>query len=192
MTTLFNFLSGYPHALNRACGQHSGWNRTYFRALGAYINILITVISQVLTLMILHDWRTLHYQKTFVELIRKPISLTCNFTSMAHFVFMYQRYTECFYVGISLATHSWAIMRKQFHCLGDEWTRTLSQPSMRSTQCGPRKSKLTLENPRNPQGETWHTHNLEIVLSSPHYTMAWREVRNVIHRKHELNWKPIC
>ena len=51
------------HALNRACEQLSGRPPKYFRALEALIDILKTVISLMLNIMTLHDWRNLIHSK---------------------------------------------------------------------------------------------------------------------------------
>jgi hypothetical protein len=88
-------------------------------------------------LLVLYDIARLtkpHSKETFVELIWKPITLNYKLISIAPFVFVFQRYTDFNYVGTPLETHRWANIRKQFHCLGGECTRTRSQPSMRATQ----------------------------------------------------------
>jgi hypothetical protein len=60
--------------------------------------------------------------------------LNCKLIPIALFDFAIRRYTDFYFKGTPLETHRWGNMRKQFHCLGGECTRTRSQSSMRATQ----------------------------------------------------------
>jgi len=72
--------------------------------------------------------------QTLVELNWKPISSKLKLMPIALLDFLFRHYTDFHYGRTRWETHGCTNMRKQYIIIGGKYTRTRSQPSMRTTQ----------------------------------------------------------
>jgi hypothetical protein len=72
--------------------------------------------------------------QTLVELTWKPISSKLKLMPIALLEFLFRHYTDFHYGRTRWETHGCTNMRKQYIIIGGKYTRTRSQPSMRTTQ----------------------------------------------------------